>query len=159
MEGPELEAVRRPLGHLLRLGASRRVHARQAAAAGVDLTAPGALLLAALVEDGPRSLGDLAQATEMDPGAASRQVKVLEADGLVERRGRDGDARVQELRATAAGKRVRARLADVQHRHMADVLATWSDEDRERLAELLERFVDDLRSVAYRPGPDHRRTA
>jgi DNA-binding MarR family transcriptional regulator len=155
----DLEAVRRPLVQLFRLGASRKVHARQAAAAGASVSAPGAVLLAALVEAGPLSLSELAQEAAMDPGAASRQVKVLEADGLVERSGRAGDARVQVLRATPAGRRLRKRVADVQDRHMADVLDGWSAADREQLATLLQRFVDDLRSVEYRPGPDQRRTA
>ena len=135
------------------------MHARQAAAAGAAVTAPGALLLAALVEHGPLSLGELAREADMDPGAASRQVKALEADGLVARGGREGDARVQVLRPTAAGRRVRRRMADVQDRHMADVLDGWSAADREQFTALLQRFVDDLRSVEYRPGPDQRRTA
>jgi DNA-binding MarR family transcriptional regulator len=155
----EHEAVRRPLVQLFRLGASRKVHARQAAAACAPVSAPGSALLAALVEDGPLSLGELAQEVDMDPGATSRQVKALEAEGLVERGGREGDARVQVLAATAAGRRLRRRLADVQDRHMADVLDGWSAADRELFARLLQRFVDDLRSVEYRPGPDHRRTA
>jgi DNA-binding MarR family transcriptional regulator len=155
----DLEAVRRPLVQLFRLGASRKVHARQAAAAGASVSAPGAVLLAVLVEAGPLSLSELAQEADMDPGAASRQVKVLEADGLLERSGRKGDARVQVLRATPAGRRLRKRVADVQDRHMADVLDGWSAADRQQLATLLQRFVDDLRSVDYRPGPDQRRTA
>lgn len=150
MDDDAFDAVRRPLGQLLRLGASRKVHARQAAAAGAPVTAPGAVLLAALVEEGPLSLTELAAEADMDPGAASRQVKALEADGLVERGGREGDARVQVLRATPAGRRLRRRIKDVQDRHMADVLDGWSAADREQLATLLQRFVDDLRTVGYR---------
>ena len=153
MEREDVDGVRRPLVQLFRLGASRKVHARQVAAAGVEISAPGAVLLAALVEDGPLSLGELAQATDMDPGAASRQVKALEADGLVERRSRAGDARVTELDVTPAGRRVRARIKEVQDRHMADVLVGWSAADRQQLARLLDRFVEDLRSVEYRPSP------
>jgi DNA-binding MarR family transcriptional regulator len=154
-----LEDVRRSLAQLFRLGASRKVHARQAAAAGTEVSAPGALLLGVLVERGPLSSGELAQECDMDPGAASRQVKALEAAGLVQRSGREGDARVQVLGVTPAGRRLRRRIADVQDRHMADVLEGWSAHDRAQFAGLLERFVDDLRSVEYRPGPDQRRTA
>lgn len=151
-----IDDVRRPLAQLLRLGASRKVHARQAAAAGALVTAPGAALLAILVEQGPLSLSDLARETDMDPGAASRQVKTLEAAGLVDRGGRDGDARVQVLEVTTAGRYVRRRIAEVQDRHMADVLEGWSAEERTQFAELLARFVDDLRAVEYRPA--HERT-
>jgi DNA-binding MarR family transcriptional regulator len=159
VERDDFDGVRRPLVQLFRLGASRKVHARQVAAAGVQISAPGAVLLAALVEDGPLSLGELAQQVDMDPGAASRQVKALEADGMLERSGREGDARVQVLRPTAAGRRVRRRIAGVQDRHMADALDGWSSADRAQFAALLQRFVDDLRSVEYRPGADQRRTA
>lgn len=154
-----LEAISRPLGQLLRLGASRKVHARQAVAAGVAISQPGFVLLQHIVTDGPIALSDLSTRTDMDPGAASRQVKALEAGGLVERRGRAADARVSELRATPAGRRVRQRIAEVQDRHMADVLEGWSPDDRNRFAHLLDRFVEDLRSVQYRPTDTNRRSA
>jgi DNA-binding MarR family transcriptional regulator len=153
-----LEAIRGPLGRLFRLGASRKVHARQVAVAGVEISPPGAALLARIVEDGPIALGDLSAAADMDPGAVSRQVKALEGSGLVERGGREGDARVRVLRATPAGRRVRRRIADVQDRHMADVLEGWSAADRATFAHLLDRFVEDLRSVQYRAS-DQRRSA
>ncbi len=153
------DAIRVPLGQLIRLGASRKVHARQVAAAGVEITQPGAALLARIVEDGPVVLGDLSAAADMDPGAVSRQVKALEADGLVERQGREGDARIRVLRATPEGRRVRSRIAEVQDRHMADVLAGWPTTDRATFAHLLDRFVEDLRSVQYRPTDTHRRSA
>ena len=159
MGDPGFDAIQAPLSQLFRLGASRKVHARQVAAAGVEITQPGAALLARIVEDGPVVLGDLSAAADMDPGAVSRQVKALEADGLVERQGREGDARIRVLRATPAGRRVRNRIADVQDRHMADVLAGWSDNDRATFARLLDRFVEDLRSVQYRPTENHRRSA
>lgn len=147
-----IEDVRRPLAQLLRLGASRKVHARQAVVAGAPVTAPGATLLAILVERGPLRLSDLAREADMDPGATSRQIKALEADGLVERGGRDGDARVQVLEVTAAGRDARGRIAEVQDRHMADVLEGWSAEERAQFAQLLARFVNDLRAVEYRPA-------
>jgi DNA-binding MarR family transcriptional regulator len=159
MGDPGFDVIRAPLGQLFRLGASRKVHARQITAAGVEITQPGATLLARIVQDGPVVLGDLSAAADMDPGAVSRQVKALEADGLVEREGREGDARIRVLRATAAGRRVRRRIAEVQDRHMADVLAGWSQADRATFAHLLDRFVEDLRSVQYRPTDTHRRSA
>lgn len=146
------EDVRRPLAQLLRLGASRKVHARQAAVAGTVVTGPGAALLAVLVEQGPLNLSDLAREADMDPGAASRQVKALEGAGLVDRGSRDGDARVQVFGVTPAGRDVRRRIAEVQDRHMADVLAGWSTDEREQFAALLGRFVTDLRAVEYRPA-------
>ncbi len=161
MEDEGFDAIRGPLGQLFRLGASRKVHVRQVGAAGVEITQPGATLLARLVADGPLSLGDLSTAVDMDPGAVSRQVKVLEADGLVERSRRHDDARIRVLRATPAGERLRRRIAAVQDQHMADVLDGWTVADQATFARLLGRFVDDLRSVQYRSRdlPDDRRSA
>jgi DNA-binding MarR family transcriptional regulator len=146
------EDLGRAVGRLLRLGASRKVHARQVAAAGVTISPPGHLLLQRIVEEGPLALGQLSARTEMDPGATSRQVRALEEEGLVERRTSAGDGRVSLVEATAEGRQVRRRMADVQSRHMADVLEGWEDRDRDELARLLTRFVDDLRSVQYRPA-------
>ncbi len=159
MGDPELDAISAPLSRLFRLGASRRVQAGQASAAGVEVSPPGLVLLHRLVDEGPLSLSDLSARADMDPGATSRQVKVLEADGLVERRSRPDDGRVTVLAATAAGRQVRRRIAEVQDRHMADVLDGWSTADRQQFARLLDRFVEDLRSVQYRPGQDQRRSA
>ncbi len=54
------------------------------------------------------------------------------------------------MKVTAAGAEVRRRLSTVAERHMADVLANWSDVDRGRLASLLPRLVEGLRQVSYR---------
>lgn len=160
--GPDpegLDAVTRPLVELFRLGASRKVHARQAAVAGVAVSQPGLVLLGRLLDAGPLPLTELAAHADMDPGAASRQVKALEADGLVARRARPGDGRVSEIVLTEGGRRARRAVAAVQDRHMADVLAGWSPADRAAFATLLDRFVTDLRAVRLRPADQPRRSA
>jgi hypothetical protein len=45
-------------------------------------------------------------------------------------------------------------MARVWQQHMEDVLSRWSKSDREALASLLERFVEDLRSMRYRSLTD-----
>ena len=59
MGDPAFDAIRAPLGQLFRPGASRKVHARQVDAAGVEINQNGAALLARIVEDGPVVLGDI----------------------------------------------------------------------------------------------------
>ena len=147
----DLDAVSRAIDQLLRLNASRKVHARQSAAAGVLVSQPGYVLLRRIAEDGPLSLGELARLTHMDPAAAGRQVRQLEADGLVERRAGKADARVTEVRTTARGREVRRRLSKVLGRHLEDALVDWSPDDLATLAGLLNRLVDDLRAAHYRP--------
>ena len=154
--GGDVDALVEALEQLLRLNASRNVHNRRAAAAGVAISQPGFALLRRLGEDGPLPLGELARRTDMDTGATSRQVRQLEQDGLVVKRTDAGDARVTVVQVTPAGTAVRRRLATVGTRHMEDVLDRWSATDRTRLATLLSRFVDDLRSVHYRAEAEER---
>jgi DNA-binding MarR family transcriptional regulator len=154
--GEELDAVERALERLLRLSASRNVHARRAAAAHVDVSQPGFVLLRRLQEDGPMSLGELAQMTDMDPAAAGRQVRQLEVRGLVATSTLPEDRRVTVVRVTPRGADARRRLAEVGGRHMEDVLGSWPSRDRVALARLLDRLVDDMRAVHYRTAEEER---
>jgi DNA-binding MarR family transcriptional regulator len=147
--GRDDDAIERALEQLLRLNASRKVHARQVAAAGVRISAPGLALLRRIQEEGPLSLGELARRTEMDPAATGRQIRSLEDEGFVQRDPSDVDGRVTVVRVTPAGREARRRIGEVVGSHMEGVLATWSASDRADLARLLTRLVDDLRSAQY----------
>ncbi len=151
-EVPEEEfgTIERALEQLFRLNASRKVHSRRAAAAGVVISQPGFQLLRRIQEEGSLQIGELARMTEMDPAAAGRQVAQLEEDGLVTREKATDDARVVRVKVTPHGAEVRQRLTEVAERHMSDVLSGWSALDQRRLAALLPRLVDGMRSVAYR---------
>ena len=150
------DAIERALEQLLRLNASRKVHARQVAAAGVRISAPGLALLRRIQEEGPLPLGELARRTEMDPAATGRQIRALEDEGFVRRGPSADDGRVTVVRVTPAGREARRRIGEVVGSHMEGVLATWSGTDRGELARLLTRLVDDLRSAQYRALVDER---
>jgi DNA-binding MarR family transcriptional regulator len=147
--GDAIDGIERSLEMLFRLNASRKVHARRAAAAGVVVSPPGFVLLRRIQEDGPISLGDLSRLTEMDPAATGRQIRQLEHDGLVVRSPNETDGRVTDVRVTQRGADVRRRLAEVGQAHMEGVLEQWSKTDRVALARLLARLVDDLRASQY----------
>ena len=146
----EVGPIEAALQQLLRLSASRKVHSRQAAAAGVVVSQAGLVLLRRLQEEGDLSIGDLARQTDMDPAAAGRQVRLLEQEGLVERTRGSEDGRVIVVRASPRGADVRRRLVAVGECHLLDVLADWSPADRAHLAALLPRFVSGLRETPYR---------
>jgi DNA-binding MarR family transcriptional regulator len=148
--GNDFAGIEVALDHLLRLNASRKVHARRAAAVGVVISQPGLQLLRRLDEHGELPMGELARLTAMDPAAAGRQVRQLEQDGLVIRTRSSDDGRVVTVDLTPRGTEVRRRLGAVGDRHMADVLSTWSTGDRAQLSSLLNRFVDDLRETPFR---------
>lgn len=67
-------------------------------------------LVAALVEEGPRSPTELAQRTGIEAGRVSLIVSRLARKGLIERVAGDRDRRRAVLRATAAGRKLYAEL-------------------------------------------------
>ena len=147
----EVTAAEHALERLFRLSANRKVHVKQTAAVGVDVTRGGYAVLRCVDEAGELNLGDVARECTMDPAAAGRQVRTLEEDGLIERTASDGDARVSVVRLTSEGRNVYRRIVAVRTAYLGEVLARWSAADRAALARLVDRLVDDLRTVPFRP--------
>jgi len=87
----------------------------------LGLTHPQYLVMLALWERSPRTLGDLAADLALEPATASPLVKRLESDGLVVRRRSDADERRLEIALTEAGSALRERAVDVPRRVMAAV--------------------------------------
>lgn len=154
----DVAAAERALERLFRLTMNRKVHTRQTAAVGADVTRAGYAILRCLDEGGPLPLSDVARTCSMDTATASRQVKVLEADGFVERSSAPDDGRVSILRLTRTGRTVYRRIVSVREAYMSDVLGRWSATDRVTLTRLVDRLVDDLQAVPFGPTRQ-RRTA
>jgi len=148
----DVAAAEHALERLFRLTNSRKMHVRQAAAVGAEVTRAGYAILRCLTEGGPLSLGEIGRECSMDPAAASRQVKALEDEGFVARRVSPEDARVTVLRLTPAGRAVYRRIVTVRIEYMTEVLAAWPARDRATLVRLVDRLVDDLKAVRFRPG-------
>jgi DNA-binding MarR family transcriptional regulator len=148
----DLDAIGRAVEMLLRLNASRRVQTEWTGAAGVAISQPGFTLLRRIQESGPLSLTELGRLTHMDAASVTRQVLQLERAGLVRRDRSESDGRVALVTVTPAGASARARVSAVLDQHLADALAGWSPADRQSLARLLTRMVDDLRATRYRPA-------
>lgn len=142
----------RSLERLFRLAANRKAYARQAAAVGAVVARPGYAVLRSIAEAGELSMGDLARECAMDPAATGRQVRSLEEDGLVERTTGSDDGRIVVVRLTQAGRAVLQRIVEVRTGHLSKVLAGWSDDDRKELVRLVDRLVDDLRVVPFKPA-------
>ncbi len=87
----------------------------------LGLTHPQYLVMLALWERSPRSLGDLAADLAMDPATASPLVKRLEAQGLLVRQRSADDERRLDLALTEDGRRLRERAVDVPRQVMARV--------------------------------------
>ncbi len=83
---------------------------------------------------------DLAEHYALDKSTVSRQVAVLEREGLVERRQDAEDQRVQVLQLTEEGRRMLARVSERRRAAFKERLDGWSQEDLVRFASYLERY-------------------
>jgi MarR family transcriptional regulator, organic hydroperoxide resistance regulator len=85
----------------------------------LGLTHPQYLVMLALWEQAPRTLGDLAAELAMEPATLSPLVKRLEAQGHVKRARRADDERVLEITLTGEGHALRRRALSVPEQVMA----------------------------------------
>src|SRR3954463_875532 len=79
----------------------------------LGLTHPQYLVMLALWERSPRSLGELAEELAMEPATLSPLVKRLEAQGRVARGRRPTDERVLDITLTDAGRALRMQALEV----------------------------------------------
>ncbi len=87
----------------------------------LGLTHPQYLVMLALWEESPRSLGSLAAELAMEPATLSPLVKRLEAQGRVVRARRVADERVLDIALTEEGRALRASALSVPGQIMARV--------------------------------------
>ncbi|MDQ1113498.1 DNA-binding MarR family transcriptional regulator [Microbacterium testaceum] len=87
----------------------------------LGLTHPQYLVMLALWDQAPRSLGALAAELAMEPATLSPLVKRLEAQGRVARARRSDDERVLDIDLTDGGRALRAAALEVPGKIMARV--------------------------------------
>jgi DNA-binding MarR family transcriptional regulator len=153
-EEASVEAARLGMARVAGMLASRRNAAAVATAAGVDLSQQALRVLEAL--DSPSSPADIARRARMDPAAVSRQLRTLEADGLIIRKVPTAGGLVS-VSATRAATTLVARVREVRNAHLTDALADWSSADRAALGRLLDRVVDDFARTPFRPVGSRRK--
>ncbi|GAA1852152.1 MarR family transcriptional regulator [Pseudonocardia alni subsp. carboxydivorans] len=110
----------------------------------MGLTHPQYLVMLALWEHSPRSLGELARALALDPGTLSPLLKRLEAAGLVDRRRVPGDERTMAVSLTDAGRALRARAEAIPPAIVARLGMPLPE--LEELRAVLDRVIDASRS-------------
>jgi DNA-binding MarR family transcriptional regulator len=94
---------------------------------------------------GKPTLGELAQAEQVQPPTMTRVVGAMEAAGLVVRHGDEGDRRVCRVELTAEGRATLERIKSLKNAYLARQIATLTPAERGRadaLAALLERMVE-----------------
>lgn len=109
----------------------------------MGLTHPQYLVMLALWEHSPRTLGDLAEGLAMDPATASPLVKRLEAQGLIRRSRRADDERRLDIELTEAGQALREQALQVPGKVLARLGMTIDQvsEVREAIKPFTGRFV------------------
>ena len=130
---------------LHRFASSRKLDPIHAAQSGVNLNLAAYGVLRHVVTDGPVALGDLAELAHMQPSALSRQVKLLEDGGFIERTPDPDDARVSVVAATKAGRDAHTRIRTANERLLARQLDGGTAADLADLADRIQRLVADLR--------------
>jgi DNA-binding MarR family transcriptional regulator len=88
---------------------------------------------------------DLAALFGLEKSTVSRQLNELERAGLLGREGERPGRRGHALAVTAAGTAALARESDLIRRRLSDDLAEWGVEEITSLADMLDRFIVDMR--------------
>lgn len=121
----------------LRLSAARLARRlRQESDAG--LTPSQLSALAAIENEGPLTLGALADHERVSPPTITRVVTKLEADGLVHRTPDTEDRRISRVQTTDAGDALLAELRKRKNAWLTDRIRELSDDQRRRLAGALD---------------------
>ena len=131
-----LHALEQEMGILMRR--VRRALSERAALVHPSLQPSSYVMLAHLIEAGPRRSSDIADAFDLDTGAVSRQVQHLVELGLVERSPDPADGRATILTATTEAKRRVDEVSRLRIEQLDARLADWTEED---LDELVRRFA------------------
>jgi len=106
----------------------------------LDLNLNQASLLAFVVDFGDSTQTALAEMIGIGRAATGTMIDQLEARGLLERRPDPGDRRVWLVAATDAGRTLVDRFYDVDRALRGELRRGIGRDDRQRLAELLERL-------------------
>jgi DNA-binding MarR family transcriptional regulator len=133
---------------LQRITNSRKLHGVRASRAGVTISPVAGAVLRHIVDEGPVRPALLAERVRMQPSALSRQLKVLEAEGCIQRVPISGDKRGWLLRVTQRGRGIVQRLERADEDIMAGQLRNWSAADLDTLNDLLDRLIHDFRQPA-----------
>jgi DNA-binding MarR family transcriptional regulator len=119
---------------------SPRQRERMARAARMPVTGASLTALRLIERHGPIVVTELARRLEVDQSTVSRQIRPLEELGLVQRTTDPTDRRVARLAIAGKGRKLLDRARDVVLNDFDVAMSDWSEKDRKRLAELLERF-------------------
>jgi DNA-binding MarR family transcriptional regulator len=128
----------------LRRGATTAVLRDRLFGVGADAVEPGHMdVLDLLVQRDQWRMSELALALRVDPSTVTRTLQRMEAAGLARRHPPPaGDRRAVIVTLTAIGRERHAAVAARRATILSEILARFNDDDRARLVDLLERFIE-----------------
>jgi DNA-binding MarR family transcriptional regulator len=100
-----------------------------------------------LNQRGEERISEIASALNLDISTVSRQIKSLEARGLIERVSDASDARVAIVKLTQLGRATLTELESRRSSVIAKALSAWDRQDLSDLLDLLSRLVSDLETA------------
>jgi DNA-binding MarR family transcriptional regulator len=139
----ELRRIEQAIMQISRIGTGRAAARVRSERSGVQVSRPGIALLAALNTAGPLRPTDLAERTDLELPLVSREVRVLAAEGYVQRSPHPADGRVSIVELTAKGRRAYRAYRAATDEIIAESFSGWSADDLTALAAMLERVVAD----------------
>ncbi|MEO5837390.1 MAG: MarR family transcriptional regulator [Acidimicrobiales bacterium] len=145
-----LDRAENALTHLNRIINGRAADRLRMERSGIPITKPLMMVLRALYEHGPMTVGELGELNHMDKGYVSRSWRSLHASGYITAAESD-DQRTTTLQLTPAGRDVYRRWRRANAAIVGQALHGWDDDDLASLVTHLERL---LASFAQTPKDD-----
>ena len=106
----------------------------------LGLTYNEASILSTIRDNPALSSNDLAAALQSDKSTISRQVSILEGKGLVEKRKREDNRRINEIVLTEQGRSLLAHSDELWGQRVARRLRGWEPQEIEDFLRLLRQY-------------------
>ncbi len=107
-------------------------------------------VIVSLRQEGRRSIGEIAEAADLDKGAVSRSVKLLCERGLLN--AESGVGQLNQVSLTATGKRLLEKLRAAGRRREARLMAGFTPDERPLLLGFLNRLLSQVDFMNARGG-------
>lgn len=147
MRDDTLAVIETQIAFLMRLGEATRRATGIAPHRALDRAA---YVILRHLADGPLTVTALADRLNLDGSTVTRQVAVLENDGLVGREPDPHDGRSNLIAATPAGLASVEQVSAARRELYGRILGDWSEPDRARLADMLGRLNEALEAHVRR---------
>lgn len=143
--GPETVTIEAAIAELYRLANSPQNHRARQERLGTDLSRTELEALRRVDELDVATVTSMSEILGLSLAATSRTLARLEEDDYLLRRADPTDGRVVRFETTAKGSRTSDRFQASTRGEINQVLSSWPERDRRRLAELFARLVTEMR--------------